>query len=91
MNNIKKIANANSKGEKNMIITNIIALCILILGSINWLCVGVFSFNLLAWVFGVGIFVRILYAIVGLAGIWFIIQLCIRRTRLFRHDNTMMK
>lgn len=74
-----------------MIMTNIIALIILILGAINWLCVGVFSFNLLAWIFGVGIFVRILYAIVGLAGIWFIIQLFVRRTRLFEQDNSMKK
>ena len=74
-----------------MILTNIIALCILILGAINWLCVGVFSFNLLSWIFGVGIFVRILYTLVGLAGIWFLIQLFVRRTRLFNEDETMMK
>ncbi len=74
-----------------MVISNIIALIILILGAINWLAVGVFSFNLLTWIFGVGIFVRILYALVGLAGIWFIIQLCIRRTRLFAHDETIKK
>jgi len=74
-----------------MVITNIIALIIMILGSINWLCVGVFSFNLLSWVFGIGLFVRILYALVGLAGIWFIIQLIVRRTRLFAHDETIKK
>lgn len=74
-----------------MIITNIIALCILILGSINWFTVGVFSWNLLSWIFGVGIFVRILYALVGIAGIWMLIQLCVRRTKLFSEDNTMMK
>jgi uncharacterized membrane protein YuzA (DUF378 family) len=77
--------------EKNMVLTNIIALIILILGAINWLCVGVFSFNLLTWIFGMGIFVRILYAIVGLAGIWFLLQLIVRRARLFRHDETMTK
>ena len=80
-----------TKEKMNMIITNIIALCVLILGAINWLCVGVFSWNLLAWIFGVGIFVRILYALVGLAGIWFLIQLCIRRTKLFSHDDTMSR
>jgi len=85
------LANAINKGEKNMVITNIIALIIMILGSINWLCVGVFSFNLLSWVFGIGLFVRILYALVGLAGIWFIIQLIVRRTRLFAHDETIKK
>ena len=72
-----------------MIITNIIALCVLILGSINWLLVGVFSFNLLTWIFGIGVFVRILYAIVGLAGIWMLIQLLVRREKLFSKDETI--
>lgn len=74
-----------------MIITNIIALCILILGALNWLTVGVFSWNLLSWMFGVGLFVRILYALVGIAGIWMLIQLIVRRTRLFNHDDTIKR
>lgn len=74
-----------------MVVANIIALCILILGGINWLLVGVFSWNLLTWIFGMGIFVRILYALVGLAAIWFIIQLIIRRNKLFSKDDTMKK
>lgn len=74
-----------------MIITNIIALCILILGSLNWLTVGVFSWNFLSWIFGVGVFVRILYALVGIAGIWMLIQLCVRRKKLFSEDETMMR
>lgn len=72
-----------------MIIANIIALSIVILGALNWFLVGVFSFNLLTWAFGIGIFTRILYALVGLAGIWLLIQLCIRGTRLFnRYKET---
>lgn len=74
-----------------MIIANIVALCILILGSINWLLIGIFSWNLLTWIFGAGVFVRILYSIVGLAGIWMLIQLCVRRLRLFSKDETMKK
>ncbi len=72
-----------------MIIANIVALSILILGSVNWFLVGVFSWNLLAWIFGTGVFVRILYAIVGLAGIWMLIMLCVRRMKLFAKDETM--
>lgn len=72
-----------------MIIANIIALSILMLGAFNWFCVGVFSWNLLTWIFGVGIFTRILYAIVGLAGLWMLIILCVRRTRLFARDETV--
>ena len=74
-----------------MVIANIIALCVLILGSINWMLVGVFSWNLLAWIFGTGIFVRVLYAIVGIAGLWMIIQLCVRREKLFTRDETLQK
>lgn len=74
-----------------MIITNIIALCVLVLGSINWMLVGVFSWNLLTWIFGTGMFVRILYAVVGLAGVWMLIQLLVRREKLFSRDETMQK
>ena len=74
-----------------MIIANIIALSVLILGSVNWLLVGVFSWNLLTWIFGAGVFVRILYALVGIAGIWMLIQLVIRRQKLFARDETMPK
>lgn len=74
-----------------MVITNIIALCILILGAFNWFTVGVFSWNFLSWIFGVGIFVRILYALVGIAGVWMLIQLCVRRMKLFSEDDTMMR
>ena len=70
-----------------MIIGNIIALIIMIIGCLNWFLVGVFSWNLVTWIFGVGIFTRIIYAIVGLAAIWMLIQLCIRRTRLFSRDE----
>ena len=74
-----------------MIITNIIALCVLILGGLNWLTIGIFSFNILSWIFGVGVFVRILYAVVGIAAIWMLIQVCVRRNHLFSRDDTIMK
>ena len=74
-----------------MIITNIIALSILILGALNWFTVGVFSWNLLSWMFGVGVFVRILYTLVGIAGIWMLIQLVVRRKNLFNQDDTMRR
>lgn len=74
-----------------MIIANIITLCVLILGSFNWFLIGVFSWNLLAWIFGTGVFVRILYALVGLCGLWLLIQLCVRRRKLFTEDETMRK
>ena len=74
-----------------MIIGNIIALIIMIIGCLNWFLVGVFSWNLVTWIFGVGVFTRIIYAIVGLAAIWMLIQLCIRRTRLFSRDENIKR
>jgi len=74
-----------------MIIANIVALSIMIFGCINWFLVGVFSWNLVTWIFGIGVVTRILYAIVGLAGIWMLIQLIMRRSRLFNRDPNVKK
>ena len=70
-----------------MVIANIIILSLMILGCINWFLVGVFSWNLVTWIFGLTVFSRILYAIIGLAGIWMLVQLCIRGCKLFREDR----
>lgn len=54
-----------------MKIINIIALLLVIIGAINWGLVGLFEFNLVDFIFGVGsIFSRIIYGLVGLAGLW---------------------
>ena len=56
-----------------------IALILSIIGSINWGLVGLFQFDLVAWLFGgqSALLSRIIYSLVGLAGLW-----CI--TLLFR-------
>ena len=48
------------------------ALIISIIGSINWGLIGLFQFDLVAWLFGGqgSIISRIIYGIVGLAGLW---------------------
>ena len=48
------------------------ALVLTILGALNWALVGIFQFDLVAWIFGgQGALVsRIIYTIIGLAGIW---------------------
>ena len=58
-----------------------LALILSIIGSINWGLVGIFRFDLVAWLFGgqTATLSRIVYALVGLAGLW-----CI--TLLFRPD-----
>ena len=49
-----------------------VALILSIIGCLNWGLVGIFQFDLVAWLFGgVGSLVsRLVYTIVGLAGLW---------------------
>ncbi|MDO5555992.1 MAG: DUF378 domain-containing protein [Clostridia bacterium] len=54
-----------------MKIINGIALTLVIIGAINWLLVGLFEFNLVDAIFGsLSILTRIIYIIVGIAGLW---------------------
>lgn len=47
-----------------------IALTLVIIGALNWLLVGLFSFDLVASLFGnMSIFSRIIYTLVGISGI----------------------
>ena len=63
-----------------MAVINKIALIIAIIGTTNWGLVGLFSFDLVAWICGgaTTVLARIIYVLVALAGIW-----CI--TLLFHH------
>ncbi len=58
------------------------ALVLAIIGAINWGLVGIFKFDLVAWIFGgqTAGFSRVIYTLVGLAGLW-----CI--SLLFRKDE----
>lgn len=49
-----------------------ICLLLVILGSINWGLVGIFQFDLVAWLFGGSdaLISRIVYTVIALAGIW---------------------
>ena len=55
-----------------------IALTLAIIGALNWGSVGLFGFDCVAFLFGS----RVIYTLVGLAGIW-----CI--TMLFREKEPM--
>ncbi len=47
-----------------------IALTLVIIGALNWLLIGLFSFDLVATLFGnMSVFSRIVYVLVGIAGI----------------------
>lgn len=49
-----------------------VALILSIIGCVNWGLVGLFRFDLVAWLFGGSgtILSRIVYTLVGLAGLW---------------------
>lgn len=50
---------------------NKIALCILVIGGLNWGLVGLFNFNLVGWIFGgnISLWSRAIYILVGLASL----------------------
>ena len=66
----------------SLMLINKIALIISIIGSLNWGLVGLFSFDLVAWIAGgpETLLARIIYVVVALAGIW-----CI--SLLFHEDD----
>ena len=49
-----------------------IALALLIVGGVNWGSVGLFQFDLVAWICGgsSSLLSRVIYTVVGLAGVW---------------------
>lgn len=56
-----------------MKITSVIAFILVIVGAIVWLLIGIFDFNLVAFIFGSGadaVVSRIIYSLVGLSAIW---------------------
>lgn len=61
-----------------------IALFLVIVGGINWGLVGIFKFDLVAWIFGgqTAVLSRIVYILVGISALW-----CVS---LFFKKNTML-
>ena len=60
-----------------MMIVNKIALILTIVGALNWGLVGLFAFDLVAWICGgaTTVVARIIYILIALAGIWCISML----------------
>lgn len=63
-----------------------IALALLIVGGVNWGSVGLFRFDIVAWLFGgqTATVSRVVYTLVGLAALW-----CV--SLLFRSDAILDK
>lgn len=61
-----------------------IALILTVIGALNWGSIGLFQFDAVAWLFGGqdNVVSRIIYVIVGLAGLW-----CI--SLFFRERNVL--
>ena len=60
-------------GSDKMKCLNATALTIAIIGAINWGLIGFFRFDLVAWIFGDMSWIsRIIYALVGLSGLYLI-------------------
>ena len=70
-----------------MMIINKIALLLVIIGALNWGLVGLFSFDLVAWIFGssAAIMSRIVYTLIALAGVWSISMLFMDDTEVSEH------
>lgn len=49
-----------------------LALILSIIGSINWGLIGIFQFDLVGWLFGGqgSVISRVIFTVVGLAGLW---------------------
>ena len=64
-----------------------ISLALLVIGGLNWGLVGLFQFDLIAWLFGgsASIISRILYVLVAISAIW-CITLFFKNNRLVEHD-----
>lgn len=55
-----------------MSILDRIALALVVIGGINWGLIGIFRFDLVAWISGgqASIIARIIYTLVGIAALW---------------------
>ena len=62
-----------------------IALVLLIIGGLNWGSLGIFRFDIVAWLFGgqAAVVSRVIYTLVGLSALW-----CI--SLLFRKENDVL-
>lgn len=62
-----------------------IALILTIIGALNWGSIGLFRFDIVAWITGgsTTLLARIIYTVVALAGIW-CISLLFRARETFR-------
>jgi len=54
--------------KKNVL--DLITLILVIIGGLNWGLVGLFNFNIVQAIFGIGTLADIVYILVGLSALW---------------------
>ena len=72
------LRDVNLKSEEVFgVLIDRIALALLVVGGLNWGSVGLFQFDLVAFLFGgqAALISRVLYTIIGAAGVWSISML----------------
>ena len=64
--------NRPEKEGRSMNIIDRIALALTVIGGVNWGLVGVFRFDLVAWICGgqASVVSRIIYTLVGISALW---------------------
>jgi uncharacterized membrane protein YuzA (DUF378 family) len=72
-----------------MSIINKIALALIIVGALNWGLVGLFSFDLVAWICGgaATLVARMIYVVIALAGVWSISMLFMDNEERITHSH----
>ena len=73
-----------------MMILDKIALALAVIGGLNWGSIGLFRFDIVAWIFGgqASLISRIIYTLVGLAALW-CISLLFRSTDMELDEHNM--
>ncbi|OGO93248.1 MAG: DUF378 domain-containing protein [Clostridiales bacterium GWF2_38_85] len=64
-----------------------ICLSLVIIGALNWGLIGLFQFDIIAWIFGgqAEVVSRIIYVVVALAGLW-CISLLFKRVEVHEYE-----
>lgn len=72
MRKVERILILNEKGDDFMKTLDNIALTLVIIGALNWGSVGLFKFDIVAALFGgqTSVLSRIIFTVVGIAGLW---------------------
>ena len=62
----------NHRREYTIMVIDRIALLLAIIGGLNWGSIGLFRFDIVAWIFGgqTAVISRVIYALVGLSALW---------------------